>query len=277
VESGIPIGVRLSYVEFFDPGIAKQHFMALTLQLEPSGHIGDSCSALIASVDAGIRPAPDLLDFVVRVGSDSIEENSHHCLFGELSVLEPGGAEFDVVPLMKKNQYGKIVNFSSKSGKTGSALMSHYSAAKAAIMGFLIYSTLNGVTLSAILFYYTAASIAQTFFIAAMTFGGVSVYGWVTKQDLSSVGSFCFMALFGLIIASVVNIFFRSTLFDSIVSYAGVAIFIGLTAWDTQKLKQIHYNSPGASEQLAVLGALRLYLDFINMFIFLLRIFGRRR
>ena len=141
----------------------------------------------------------------------------------------------------------------------------------------LAYAVLNGVTMSGIFLAYTAASISSTFFITAMTFAGVSVYGWVTKQDLTSVGSFCFMALIGVIVASVVNIFFHSPIFYYIVSYCGVAVFIGLTAYDTQRLKAIHQSTSNAPEQLAIIGALRLYLDFINMFLFLLQLFGRRR
>jgi FtsH-binding integral membrane protein len=148
---------------------------------------------------------------------------------------------------------------------------------QAATIGFLAYSVLNGMTLSGIFLVYTAASISSTFFITAMTFAGVSVYGWVTKQDLTSVGSFCFMALIGVIVASIVNMFFHSPIFYWIVSYCGVAVFIGLTAYDTQRLKAIHQNMPGVPEQLAIVGALMLYLDFINMFLFLLQIFGRRR
>jgi FtsH-binding integral membrane protein len=150
-------------------------------------------------------------------------------------------------------------------------------SAQAATIGFLAYSVLNGVTLSSIFLVYTAASISSTFFITAMTFAGVSLYGWATKQDLTSVGSFCGMALWGVIIASIVNIFFHAPAFNWIVSYCGVAIFIGLTAYDTQRLKVIHQNMERAPEQLAIFGALMLYLDFINMFLFLLRIFGRRR
>lgn len=150
-------------------------------------------------------------------------------------------------------------------------------SAQAAILGFLIYSALNGFTLAWIFIRYTQASIASTFFITAMTFAGVSLYGWVTKQDLSSVGSFCGMALWGVIIASVVNWFFQSPVFYWILSYVGVAIFIGLTAFDTQKLKYIHQNMPNAPEQIAIIGALMLYLDFVNMFLFLLQLFGRRR
>ncbi|MFH1799546.1 MAG: Bax inhibitor-1/YccA family protein [Candidatus Omnitrophota bacterium] len=150
-------------------------------------------------------------------------------------------------------------------------------SAQAATLGFLAYSVLNGITLSSIFLVYTAASISSTFFITAMTFAGVSLYGWVTKQDLTSVGSFCGMALWGVIIASIVNMFFHAPAFNWIVSYFGVAVFIGLTAYDTQRLKAIHQNMSNAPEQLAIFGALMLYLDFINMFLFLLRIFGRRQ
>ncbi len=150
-------------------------------------------------------------------------------------------------------------------------------SAQAAIVGFLAYSVLNGVTMSGIFLAYTAASISSTFFITAITFAGVSAYGWVTKQDLTSVGSFCGMALWGVIVASVVNMFFHSPAFYYVSSYFGVAIFIGLTAYDTQRLKAIHQSMENAPEQLAIIGALILYLDFINMFFFLLRLFGRRR
>ncbi|HPW77627.1 MAG TPA: Bax inhibitor-1/YccA family protein [Candidatus Omnitrophota bacterium] len=147
---------------------------------------------------------------------------------------------------------------------------------QAASILFLAFSALNGVSLSGIFLAYTASSIAMTFFIAAGTFAGVSIYGWVTKQDLTSVGSFCGMALWGLIIASIVNIFFQTPTFYWILSYAGVAVFIGLTAYDTQKLKMIHQNARAVPGQIAIFGALTLYLDFINMFLYLLRIFGRR-
>ncbi len=150
-------------------------------------------------------------------------------------------------------------------------------SAQAATAGFLAFSVLNGITLSGIFFVYTATSISSTFFITAMTFAGVSVYGWVTRQDLTSIGSFCFMALIGVIVASLANLFFHSPVFQWIISYCGVAVFIGLTAYDTQRLKAIHRNMANASEQLAIVGALMLYLDFINMFLFLLQIFGRRR
>jgi len=147
---------------------------------------------------------------------------------------------------------------------------------QAAVTGFLVYSGLNGLTMAYIFLVYTGASIASTFLITAGTFASVSFYGYATKTDLSSMRGFLFMGLIGILIASLVNIFMKSPALYWIISYAGVAIFMGLTAYDTQKLKAMQERG-GATEQHAVLGALMLYLDFINMFIFLLRIFGRRR
>lgn len=148
---------------------------------------------------------------------------------------------------------------------------------RAAMTGFLVYSFLNGLTLSFIFLAYTGASIANTFFIAAASFAGVSLFGWTTKTDLTSMRGYLFMGLIGVIIASLVNLFFRNPVFDWILSYIGLAVFIGLTAYDTQRLKAIHQSGAGALEQVAILGALQLYLDFINMFLLLLRLFGRRR
>lgn len=146
----------------------------------------------------------------------------------------------------------------------------------AAVTGFLVYSALNGLTLSYIFLVYTGASIAMTFFITAGTFASVSIYGYTTKSDLSSMQSFFFMGLIGVLIASLVNFFLKSPMLYWMISYFGVALFMGLTAYDTQRLKALQERG-GATEQLAVFGALMLYLDFINMFIFLLRIFGRRK
>ena len=142
---------------------------------------------------------------------------------------------------------------------------------------FYVYSILNGVTLSLILLIYTAASVVSTFAITAGVFAAMSIYGYFTDKDLSRIGSFLFMALIGLIICTVVNIFLHSSSMEWIISFAGVAIFIGLTAWDTQKIKtMIAYSSPDQTENVATIGALSLYLDFINLFIYLLRFFGNR-
>ena len=144
---------------------------------------------------------------------------------------------------------------------------------------FTLYSVINGLLLSSIFLVYTATSIASVFFITAGTFGAMALVGYTTKTDLSSMGKILFMALIGLIIASVVNIFVGSKGLDLIISYVGVLIFGGLTAWDTQKIKNMLLEAPDASEsmqKIALLGALTLYLDFINLFIYLLRIFGKR-
>ena len=145
---------------------------------------------------------------------------------------------------------------------------------------FLLYSVLNGFTLSVLLIAYIGASVASTFFITAGMFGAMSVYGYSTKQDLSSWGNLLFMALIGLILASFVNIFLQSAGLYWIISYVGVLVFVGLTAFDTQKIKQLAAQVIAESEvgrKVAILGALTLYLDFINMFIFMLRIMGNRR
>jgi len=146
---------------------------------------------------------------------------------------------------------------------------------------FVLYSALNGATLSLIFLIYTASSITSTFFICAGTFVACSVYGWTTKRDLTSVGGFMTMGLIGIIIASVVNIFLRSSAMYMIISYIGVIVFVGLTAYDTQHLKNMAMTQPDGVEAAvvrkgAILGALKLYLDFINLFLMLLRIFGNR-
>ena len=149
-----------------------------------------------------------------------------------------------------------------------------------ATAAFAVYSLLNGVTLSPIFLVYTGESITSTFFITAATFGTMAVFGYTTKRDLSSWGSYMMMGLIGLIIASLVNMFVGSSLLMWVVSYLGVLIFVGLTAYDTQRIKEMIAQSVGDEEQtkkVALLGALHLYLDFINLFIYLLRILGKRR
>lgn len=142
---------------------------------------------------------------------------------------------------------------------------------------FYVYSILNGVVLSAILAAYSPNSVFTTFIITAAVFGTMTVYGYVTKSDLSRVGTFLFMALIGLIICTIVNIFMESSAMEWIISFAGVVIFIGLTAWDTQKIKQMAAMTDGSQAgKLATIGALSLYLDFVNLFLYLLRFFGNR-
>jgi FtsH-binding integral membrane protein len=145
---------------------------------------------------------------------------------------------------------------------------------------FLVYSLLNGVTLSLILHYYTEESIALTFFVTAGTFGLMSVYGFVTQRDLTSIGNLLLMALVGFILGTIVNIFVASSTLYWILTYAGILIFVGLTAYDTQKIKRMSGMLDAESDQgrrAAILGALALYLDFINLFLLLLRLLGRRK
>jgi len=143
---------------------------------------------------------------------------------------------------------------------------------------FALYSVLMGVTMSCIFLAYTQSSIASTFFITAGTFAVMSIYGFTTKKDLTSIGGLLIMALVGLIIASIVNYFLKSSMFDLIISCIGVLIFVGLTAYDTQKIKALmNQENTEENQKMAIIGSLMLYLDFINLFLFLLRIFGRRR
>ncbi|MCM1290801.1 MAG: Bax inhibitor-1/YccA family protein [Prevotella sp.] len=145
---------------------------------------------------------------------------------------------------------------------------------------FFVYSALMGAWLAPIFLVYKLGSIAYTFFITAGTFGAMSVYGYFTKSDLTKMGTYLMMALFGLIIAMLVNIFLKSSTLEWIVSIVGVLIFVGLTAWDTQQIKQLAYTQGlenATADKLATMGAFNLYLDFINLFLFLLRFFGSSR
>ncbi len=144
---------------------------------------------------------------------------------------------------------------------------------------FWIFSSLFGASLSTLLVHYTGMSIARVFFITAGTFGAMSIYGYTTKRDLTKLGSFCMMGLIGIIIASVVNWFMQSGTMHFVISIIGVLVFVGFTAYDTQKIKNMYLVSDSGQVMgtKAIMGALKLYLDFINLFIFLLRIFGQRR
>ena len=144
---------------------------------------------------------------------------------------------------------------------------------------FWVFAALMGASLSSIFLVYTGASITRVFFITAGTFGAMSIYGYTTKRDLTKLGSFLMMGLIGIIIASIVNMFMKSTMMYYVISILGVLIFVGLTAYDTQKIKNM-YSASDSGEIIgkkAVMGALTLYLDFINLFIMLLRLFGQRR
>jgi hypothetical protein len=181
------------------------------------------------------------------------------------SLLSPG-----VMLVLILAELGLVIALSAAIGRLQSST---------ALLMFFAYSFLNGLTLSVIFLVYTKASIASTFFVTAGTFAAMSLYGYTTKRDLTSMGSFLMMGLIGIIIASFVNFFFRSPAFYWLITYAGIAVFVGLTAYDAQKIKEMAYAGFAGSEEErkgAVIGALRLYLDFINLFLLLLRIFGRR-
>ena len=144
---------------------------------------------------------------------------------------------------------------------------------------FGIYAALMGLSLSSIFLVFTGASITQTFFVTAASFGALSLYGYTTKRDLSAMGSFLIMGVFGLVIAMLVNMFLQSSALSFAISAIGVLVFAGLTAWDTQQIKEMYYegDSDVVAGQKAIMGALRLYLDFINLFMFLLQFLGNRR
>ena len=165
-------------------------------------------------------------------------------------------------------EFGLVIGISAGINKMSSTV---------ATMLFYLFAVVNGLMLSSIFVVYSMTAIVKTFFITAGTFGAMSIYGYFTSQDLSKIGSYLIMALIGLIIASLVNLFMHSSSLDWIISIAGVLIFIGLTAWDTQQIKSMAQAAPGDSVgRLATIGALSLYLDFINLFLYLLRIFGNR-
>ena len=149
-----------------------------------------------------------------------------------------------------------------------------------ATLMFVLYSVINGATMSFIFLLYTASSITSVFFITAGTFAAMALFGYFTKTDLTSMGKFLIMALIGIIIATIVNIFTKSQGLAVILNYLGVLVFVGLTAYDSQKIKQMLQMAPDAGEgaqKIALLGALSLYLDFINLFLYLLRILGSKR
>lgn len=170
-----------------------------------------------------------------------------------------------------------IAEFGLVWGVTG--MLNRLSLTTATLM-FIAYSVINGALLSVIFLVYTMDSIGTVFFITAATFGVMALIGYTTKTDLSKMGSLLFMALIGLIIASVVNMFMHSSGLQMVISYVGVLIFVGLTAYDSQKIKQMLLTQDTADEsaqKLALVGALSLYLDFVNLFIYLLRILGNRK
>jgi len=147
---------------------------------------------------------------------------------------------------------------------------------------FFLYAIINGLTLSVIFLVYDIGMIYHAFAVSALMFAGMALYGTITRRDLTSIGSFCIMGLFGIIIASIANFFFRSSTLDAVICYVGVLIFVGLTAYDTQRIKRMLKEAHASSHmeaisKISVMGALTLYLDFINLFLKILRLMGRRR
>lgn len=167
-------------------------------------------------------------------------------------------------------EFGAVIYLSSRINKM---------SAETAGIVFILYSVLNGLTLSMVFLMYTSSSIASTFLVTAATFAVMSVYGYTTKKDLTSIGNLAFMALIGIIIASVVNMFLQSEMMYWIITYVGVLIFVALIAYDTQKIKRIasYDDSEEDSKKKSILGALTLYLDFVNLFLLLLRLMGNRK
>lgn len=158
-----------------------------------------------------------------------------------------------------------------------SAALDRISALTATLM-FLLYSVINGMTLSSIFIIYDIASIARTFFVSAGIFAAMAVVGSITKRDLTKIGTVCIFAVIGLIVVTLINFFIGSTMLEMVVSGIGVVVFLGLTAYDSQKIKAMLHNAPenDATSKIAVYGALELYLDFINIFLYMLRFLGRR-
>ena len=179
----------------------------------------------------------------------------------------------------KKSVKQILARTRKKVAKAEQTLRSAKMSAAKAQTTFWVFAALMGASLSSIFLMYTGASITRVFFITAGTFGAMSIYGYTTKRDLTKLGSFLMMGLFGIIIASLVNIFMKSTMMYFVISIIGVLIFVGLTAYDTQKIKNMYLVSDSGEimGKKAVMGALTLYLDFINLFIMLLRLFGQRR
>jgi FtsH-binding integral membrane protein len=217
-----------------------------------------------------------------RVASTAEQERTfirsvYAWMFGGLLLTALAAMWVIVSPAMQNLIFGTPLRWVLLFGELGLVMYLSFRITKmspaAAASVFLVFSLLNGLTLSAIFFVYTLGAIFQAFIIAGGMFGAMSVYGMVTKRDLTSWGSFFFMGLIGVIICSVINIFLKSSALGFAISLIGVFVFLGLTAYDTQKLKS-YATAPELRENLAVYGALALYLDFINLFLMLLRLFG---
>ena len=187
-----------------------------------------------------------------------------------LNAIFPASGSMLPFYLLIGAEFGAVIFLSARINKM---------TAETAGIVFLLYSVLNGLTLSMVFLIYTSSSIASTFLVTAATFGVMSAYGYMTKKDLTSIGNLAFMALIGLIIGSVVNIFLQSEIMYWVITYAGVLIFVALTAYDTQKIKRMaaYDDTQEVSKKKSIMGALTLYLDFVNLFLYLLRFMGDRK
>lgn len=238
-----------------------------------------STNTRTTEVDAGLRSYMlqvynYMASALVLTGIVAYFASSTPAIMGMLYELTPDGR------IAGMNGLGWIVAFAP----LGFVLLLGFKIQSMSFQGaqiaFWAFAAVMGLSLSYIFLTFTGASITRVFFITAGMFGGMSLYGYTTKRDLTSMGGFLTMGVIGLIIASVVNIFLGSSLLHFAISVLGVFIFLGLTAYDTQKLKSTYYQLQGSGEALAkagIMGALSLYLDFINLFIMLLRLFGERR
>jgi hypothetical protein len=209
---------------------------------------------------------------VLLTGIISLLTYTTPALANLLYVMTPAGAPIGYTGL------GYVALLSPLAVIFGMSFGAHKMKASTLQILFWTFATLMGLSLSSIFFVYTGFSIAKIFFITAAAFGSLSLWGYTTKKDISGWGAFLFMGLIGIIIAMIVNIFLGSAMMDFIISVIGVLIFAGLTAYDTQKIKNMYYTYQDGTmaKKGAIMGALKLYLDFINMFLFLLRIFGGR-
>ncbi|MDB3858331.1 Bax inhibitor-1/YccA family protein [Pelagibacteraceae bacterium] len=238
-------------------------------------------SASQAIIDEGLRAY--MLKVYNYMGSGVLLTGVIALMFFKMAVVTSGTGEIVGLTNFGNTIYASGLKWVIMLAPLGVVLYMSFgiakmSAAKAQTT-FWVFAALMGASLSSIFLMYTGASITRVFFITAGTFGAMSIYGYTTKKDLTKLGSFLMMGLFGIIIASVVNIFMKSTMMYFVISILGVLIFVGLTAYDTQKIKNMYMASDSGElmGKKAVMGALTLYLDFINLFIMLLRLFGQRR
>ena len=238
-------------------------------------------SASEAIIDQGLRAY--MLKVYNYMGSGVLLTGVIALMFFKMAVVTSDGGEIVGLTNFGNSIYNSGLKWVIMLAPLGVVFYMSFGIAKMtaakAQTTFWVFAALMGASLSSIFLMYTGASITRVFFITAGTFGAMSIYGYTTKKDLTKLGSFLMMGLFGIIIASVVNIFMKSTMMYFVISILGVLIFVGLTAYDTQKIKNMYMVSDSGElmGKKAVMGALTLYLDFINLFIMLLRLFGQRR